>query len=38
MSILTYRYRIKDSTSGTHLARLASAIHYVWNYCQDVSL
>ncbi len=38
MSMLTYRYRIKDSTSGTHLARMASAINYVWNYCNEVSL
>ena len=38
MSMLTYRYRIKDSTSGTHLARIASAINYVWNYCNEVSL
>jgi putative transposase len=38
MSMLTYRYRIKDSTSSTHLGRMAEAINYVWNYCQEVSL
>lgn len=38
MVILTYRYRIKDATSRTHLVRMASAINYVWNYCQEVSL
>src|SRR5262245_61037006 len=38
MSMLTYRYRIKDSTSGVHLRRMAGAINYVWNYCQYVSL
>jgi putative transposase len=38
MSILTYRYRIKDSTSGKHLQRMAGAVNYVWNYCQEVSL
>jgi putative transposase len=38
MSTLTYRYRIKDQTSRTHLLQMASAINYVWNYCQEVSL
>ena len=38
MSILTYRYRIKDSTSGSHLRKMAGAINYVWNYCNEVSL
>lgn len=38
MSILTFRYRIKDSTSGTRLAKMASAVNYVWNFCQEVSL
>src|SRR4030095_11074154 len=38
MSMLTYRYRIKDSTSGAHLGRMAGAINYVWNYCNEASL
>jgi putative transposase len=38
MSTLTYKYRLKDQTSRTHLIKMASAIHYVWNYCQEVSL
>lgn len=38
MSILTYTYRIKDATSGKHLQCMASAVNYVWNYCQEVSL
>ena len=38
MSFLTYRFRIKDATSGKHLGKMASAINYVWNYCQEVSL
>jgi putative transposase len=38
MSLLTYRFRIKDATSGTHLGKMADAINYVWNYCQEVSL
>jgi putative transposase len=38
MSTLTYRYRIKDQTSRIHLLKMASAINYVWNYCNEVSL
>ena len=38
MSILTYKYRIKDQTSRTNLLQMASAINYVWNYCNEVSL
>jgi putative transposase len=38
VSVLTFRYRIKDATSGKHLGKMAGAINYVWNYCQEVSL
>lgn len=38
MPILTYKYRIKDATTGKHLQRMSSAVNYVWNYCQEVSL
>jgi putative transposase len=38
MSMLTYRYRIKDETTGKHLRRMAGAIHYVWNYCNEMSI
>src|SRR5215831_2880538 len=38
MSLLTYKYRMKDSTSGAALGKMAGAINYVWNYCQEVSL
>ena len=38
MSILTYRFRIKDATSRTHLLRMAWAVNYVWNYCNEVSV
>jgi IS605 OrfB family transposase len=34
--ILTYRYRIKDATSGKHLDVLAKAVNLVWNYCGDI--
>jgi IS605 OrfB family transposase len=38
MSMLTYNYRIKDATSKKHLLQMASAINYVWNYCNEVSI
>ena len=38
MSLLTYRYRIKDATTAKHLIRMSQAINRVWNYCQEVSL
>ncbi len=38
MSVLTYKYRIKDSTASKHLCQMAGAIHSVWNYCNEVSL
>ena len=38
MSILTYRYRIKDASSRTHLFRMAGAVNSVWNDCKEVSL
>lgn len=36
--MLTYRYRVKDSTSRTYLTRMAWAVHTVWNFCNEVSL
>jgi len=38
VSVLTLKYRIKDSTSSKHLSKMAGAIHCVWNYCNAVSL
>jgi IS605 OrfB family transposase len=38
MSTRTYRFRIKDSTTGKHLLRMSSAVHRIWNYCNEVSL
>jgi IS605 OrfB family transposase len=38
MAMLTYNYRIKDSVSRKHLLKMASAINYVWNYCNEVSI
>jgi len=31
---LTYRYRIKDSTSKKHLDRWSNTVNFVWNYCR----
>lgn len=33
--ILTYRYRVKDATSGTSLDRMARAVNLVWNFCGE---
>jgi putative transposase len=38
MSMLTFRYRIKDSTHRTHLLRLAHAVNFVWNFCNETAL
>lgn len=37
-SMLTYRYRVKDATSGKHLHQIAWAVNSVWNFCNEVSL
>lgn len=37
-SMLTFRYRVKDATTGKHLQRLAWAVNRVWNYCNEMSL
>jgi transposase len=31
--ILSYKYRIKDATTGKHLARHSRACNFVWNFC-----
>lgn len=36
--MITYQYRLKDSTSRKHLIRMSWAVHTVWNYCNDVSM
>jgi IS605 OrfB family transposase len=38
MSILTFHYRLKDSTHRPHLLRLAHATNYVWNFCNETAL
>jgi transposase len=32
-TILTFRYRVKDSASRKHLRRMALAVNNVWNWC-----
>lgn len=34
---MTYRFRIKDSTSKKQLDLWSNAVNYVWNYCKDTS-
>jgi putative transposase len=34
--VLTYRYRIKDATSGRHLERQARSVNHVWNFCGEI--
>ncbi len=37
MNVTTLQYRIKDSTSATHLNKMAGSVSYVWNYCNQVN-
>jgi putative transposase len=37
-SMLTFRYRIKDATSGKRLQQMGWAVNRVWNYCNEMSL
>jgi putative transposase len=34
--VLTFRYRIKDATTGRRLLRQAWAVNRVWNYCGEI--
>jgi putative transposase len=34
--IVTYRYRLKEATAGTHLDQMARAVNRVRNYCSEV--
>lgn len=35
--MLTYKYRIKDSSRRNQLTRMSWAVNTVWNYCNEVS-
>ena len=37
MATKTLKIRIKDSTSCKQLNRMARAINFVWNYCNETS-
>lgn len=34
----TYKFRIKDANHRAVLARKASAVNFVWNYCNEISI
>ena len=36
-SVITYKFRIKDGTTAKRLNRMAGAVNYVWNYCNETS-
>lgn len=36
--IVTYKYRIKDSTHKSYLKRMSLGVNYVWNYCKEIDL
>ncbi len=38
MSIINYKYRLKDSQHRRHLTHLSYAVNYVWNYCNDIQM
>src|SRR3712207_8068222 len=38
MATRTIKIRIKDSTSASHLKKMANAVNYVWNFCNETSL
>ena len=35
MQLITYRFRLKDSSCRNRLAKLGWACHDVWNYCNE---
>ena len=37
-SMLTYRYRVKDATTGKYLQLMAWTVNRVFNFCNEVSL
>ena len=34
---LTFRYRLKDSSKTGKLAKIASSVNFVWNYCNEAN-
>ena len=37
-SHITYKFRIKDATTAKRLNRMADAVNFVWNYCNETSI
>lgn len=35
---LVYKYRIKDSSCKNYLQRMAGAVNFVWNYCNEATI
>lgn len=35
--ILTYSFRLKDEARGRELSKMARAVNFVWNYCNETS-
>lgn len=33
--VKSFRYRIKDATDGAKLDKLARAVNFVWNFCNE---
>ena len=34
-TVLTYQYRIKDSTVKKHLVQMSSNVNFIWNVCNE---
>jgi putative transposase len=37
MRLTTLQYRIKDETTAKHLNKMAGAVNFVWNYCNEIN-
>ena len=37
-SYITYKFRIKDSTTAKKLNKMADSVNLVWNYCNETSM
>ncbi len=37
MQLTTLQYRIKDENTAKHLNKMAGAVNFVWNYCNEVN-
>ena len=36
--MVTYKFRIKDSTTAKKLNKMADSVNFVWNYCNETSI